>query len=160
MIETPKIVTLQSQATAKIYQVIPRSQIQQVMGKAFGELKAALQSQGIAATGPWFMHHLQPPGENFNFEVCFPVAAVVKPSGRVQPGEWPAMTVARTIFHGGYERLGEAWGEFMGWIEKHGHTVTKELWERYLIGPESVGDAAAWQTELTLQLVNHGKTSG
>jgi hypothetical protein len=52
MIETPKIVTLKSQTTAKIYQVVPRSQIQQQMGKALGELKTAILAQGIAVTGP------------------------------------------------------------------------------------------------------------
>jgi effector-binding domain-containing protein len=159
MIETPKIVTLKSQTTAKIHQVVPRSQMQQQMGEILEELKAAIQAQGIAVTGPWFTHHLQPPGENFNFEVCFPVAPVVKASGRVQPGEWPAMTVVRTIYHGGYEGLARAWGEFMEWIEKNGHNVTKEIWERYLVGPESGGDPTAWQTELNRPLIG-GRTSG
>jgi effector-binding domain-containing protein len=153
MIETPKIVTLKSQTTAKIYQVIPRSQIQKEMGKTLGELAAAIKAQGIAVTGSWFTHHLQPPGENFNFEVCFPVAAVVKASGRVQPDEWPAMTVVRTIYRGGYEGLGAAWGEFMEWIKKNDHNVTEEIWERYLLGPESGGDATAWQTELNCRLI-------
>ena len=36
------------------------------------------------------------------------IAAVVKASDRVQPGEWPAMSVVRTIYHGGYEGLGGA----------------------------------------------------
>jgi effector-binding domain-containing protein len=153
MIETPKIVTLKSQTTAKIHQVIPRSQIQQEMGKALGELKTAIYAQGITVTGPWFTHHLQPPGENFNFEVCFSVAAVVKSSGRVQPGEWPAMTVVRTTYHGGYAGLGGAWREFMEWIEKNNYNVTNEVWGRYLRGPESGGDATAWQTELNRPLI-------
>jgi effector-binding domain-containing protein len=159
MIETPKIVTLKPQTTAKIYQVIPCSQIQQEMGKALGELKAAILAQGIAVTGPWFTHHLQPPGENFNFEIGFPVAAVVKASGRVQPGEWPAMSVARTVYHGGYQGLGGAWGEFMEWIEKNDHNVTDEIWERYLLGPESGSDATAWETELNRLLIEK-RTNG
>jgi effector-binding domain-containing protein len=153
VIETPKIVTLQAQTAAKIHQVIPRSKMQQEMGKALSELKAAIQAQGIAITGPWFTHHLQPPGETFDFEVCFPVSAAVQPSGRVQPGEWPAMTVVRTIYHGGYEGLGAAWGEFMKWIQSNGHNVTGEIWERYLAGPESGGDRSLWQTELSRTLI-------
>jgi len=153
MIETPRIVTLKSQTIAKIYQVIPRSQIQREMGKTIGELMAAIQAQGIAITGPWFTHHLQPPGENFDFEVCVPVASVVQASGRVQPGEWPAMTVVQTIYQGGYEGLGAAWGEFMAWIKQNGHNVTSEIWERYLVGPESGGDSTKWQTELNRVLI-------
>ena len=34
-----------------------------------------------------------------------------KSAGRVQSGEWPAMTVARALLHGGYEQLGAAWEE-------------------------------------------------
>ena len=74
------------------------------------------------------------------------IAAVVKASDRVQPGEWPAMSVVRTIYHGGYEGLGGAWREFMEWIERNNYNVTNEIWERYLLGPEfgpeSGGDAS------------------
>jgi effector-binding domain-containing protein len=159
MIETPRIVALKSQTTANIYQLVPRSQIQQEMGKALGELEATIQAQNIAVTGPWFTHHLQPPGEYFNFEVGFPVAAVVKASGRVQPGEWPAMSVVRTVYHGGYQGLGGAWGEFMEWIKKNDHNVTNEIWERYLLGPESGSDATAWETELNRPLIEK-RTNG
>ena len=50
--------------------------------------------------------------ENFDFEICVPVSAPVVPVGRVKPGTFPAVKVARTIYCGAYERLGEAWGEF------------------------------------------------
>src|ERR1700760_243465 len=125
MIETPKIVHLPTQITAKIYQVIPCSEIREAMGKTLQELGAVIQAQGIAITGPWFTHHLQAPDENFDFEVCFPVGAVIAPQGRVEAGERPAMSMARTVYHGSYEGLGEAWGEFGEWLEQHGHTAAE-----------------------------------
>jgi effector-binding domain-containing protein len=69
-----------------------------------------------------------------------PVAAPIVAAGRVQPSQVPATKVARTVFHGDYEGLGAAWGEFDAWIAANGHTPGPDLWERYVAGPESNPD--------------------
>jgi effector-binding domain-containing protein len=56
--------------------------------------------------------------------------------------------VARTVYHGGYEDLPDAWGEFMGWIEANGHTPATDLWEWYVVGPHLSPNPADWRTEL------------
>ena len=68
------------------------------------------------------------------------------------PAELPAGRVARTIYHGPYEGLGDAWGEFMSWIEAEGLSTGPTLWESYLTDPSSVPDPANYQTELTKPL--------
>jgi len=73
--------------------------------------------------------------------------------GRVKPGLWAAMTVARTVYHGGYEGLGAAWGEFLEWVGAGGHTHGPDLWERYLVGPEASPDPTTWRTELNQALL-------
>jgi effector-binding domain-containing protein len=93
-------------------------------------------------------HHFRKPGEFFDFEVCVPVASEVKANGRVEPGVWPAMKVVRTIYHGSYDGLPSAWGEFMGWIASNDLKISDEIWERYLINPESESNSSKWQTEL------------
>ena len=65
----------------------------------------------------------------------------------------PAATVARTIYHGPYEGLGAAWAEFEAWTTAEGHVPAPNIWERYLAGPESGPDSAAWRTELNHPLV-------
>ena len=75
-------------------------------------------------------------------------------AGRVQPSQWPAIKVARTVYNGPYEGLGEAWGEFIDWIENNGHTPAPDLWECYLVGPESSPDPADWRTELNRPLTS------
>jgi len=62
------------------------------------------------------------------------------------------MKVARTIFHGNYEGLGDAWGKFNDWIAAEGHTPGADFWECYVAGPESNPDPAAWRTELNRPL--------
>lgn len=153
MLETPQIIRTAPQAAAIIHLTIPQEQIRNVMGPGLSELKAVLAAQGIAPAGPWFTHHLRVDPDVFDFEIALPVAATVTPAGRVQSREWPAMNVARTVYHGGFEGLGEAWEEFIEWIEGQGHNATDELWERYLVGSEQSGDSADWRTELSRPLV-------
>ncbi|MBC7821777.1 MAG: AraC family transcriptional regulator, partial [Planctomycetaceae bacterium] len=83
-----------------------------------------------------------------------PVTKLVTPVGRVKPGQLPATKVARTIYHGPYEGLGAAWGEFVEWISANGHTPAPNLWECYVAGPESNSDPATWRTELNRPLTS------
>ena len=148
MISTPQIVITEALPMAKIYAKIPTKSIQQEMGKLVGELMGAVQSQGVEITGPWFTHHFQRPGEFFDFEVCVPVSSPVKKSGRMEPGAWPAMKVARTTYRGGYEGLPAAWGEFMAWTDANDLKLSSEIWERYTVNPNTETDPAKWETEL------------
>lgn len=153
MLDAPQIAETTDQATACISMVVPRAEIQSVMGPAIREVYAAIAAQGIAPAGPWFTHHRRRPTDTFDFDVCVPVATPITASGRVQPGLLPAARVARAVYSGPYEGLGAAWGEFCNWIEANGHTPREDLWERYVVGPESSADPAAWRTELNRALI-------
>ena len=152
MIDTPHVLQTAAQLTASIHLTVPRANIQKVMGPGISELSAAVAAQGIALTGPWFTHYLRKPSDTFDFEICVPVATPVAPFGRMTPGQLPATTAARTIYHGGYEGLGAAWGELHAWIAANGHTPRQDFWECYLVGPESNSDPSAWRTELNQPL--------
>src|SRR5207248_2790695 len=110
MIETPQIIQTTAQLTATLHITVRREEIRDVMGPGIREVFDAVAAQGMTPSGPWFTHHLRRPTDTFDFDICVPVASPVKPTGRVQPGEWPAMKVARTVYCGPYEGLGEAWG--------------------------------------------------
>jgi effector-binding domain-containing protein len=154
VIDTPCVTESAAQLTAVIRLTVPRAEIQHVMGPGYQELMAAVAGQGIAATGPWFTHHLRMDPDVFDFELGIPVAAPVRPAGRVQPGELPAARVARAVYRGPYEGLGEAWGEFQAWMKAQGLTGRPDLWECYAAGPESSPDPAHWRTELNRPLAD------
>ena len=152
MIDAPSIVQTSAQEMAFIHVTTPREKIQEVMGPGYLEVMAALNAQGVAPAGPWFTHHLKMDPETFDFEICVPVDAPVRSAGRVQAGQLQARKVVRTVYHGGYEGLSDAWAEFHAWIEKHGHAIAADLWEVYLTGPESGPDSSKWETELNRPL--------
>ena len=154
MIDTPQIVQSDHLITAVIRVTIPREQIQSVMGPAIGEVMGVVIQQGAGPAGPVYSYHFSINPETFDFEVGVPVTKPITPTGRVQPSELPAATVAHTIYHGPYEGLGSAWGEFCNWISTHGHKTSHGLWECYIKGPESSPDSASWQTELNQPLVD------
>ena len=154
MIDTPHITETKAQLIAMIPMTIPRSEIQSVMGPGISEVMAAVSDQRIGPAGPWFTHHRKMDPASFDFEICVPVNARVTAVGRVVAGEVPVVRVARTIYHGPYEGLGAAWGEFGAWIAEHGHDRRTDLYECYLVGPESSVDPADWRTELSQPLID------
>ena len=153
MIDTPQITQTTAQLTAIIHLTIPRSEIRSVMGSGVSELMAAVKAQGIGPAGPWFTHHLKMDPATFDFEICVSVTAPLAAVGRVMAGEMPAIKVARTVYHGPYEGLGAAWGEFNAWIAANGHDPRPDLYECYMVGPESSPNPANWRTELNKPLI-------
>ena len=148
MLDQSQIVQTQAQPTAVIRLTVPRSEIRQVMGPAIAEAMAAAAAQGVGPAGPVYSHHFKMDPDVFDFEVGVPVSGPIQPTGRVVASQLPAATVARTIYRGDYEGLGAAWGEFCQWISAQGHKAADNLWERYLVGPETSPDPAKWETEL------------
>lgn len=153
MLDKPQILLTEARQTAVIRFTIPRAEIRNVMGPAIAEVLAAVAAQGMAPAGPVFSHHLRMDPETFDFEVGVPVHAPVSAANRVKASQLPAATVARTVYHGPYEGLGAAWGEFNAWITAEGHRPAPDLWECYVAGPESNPDPATFRTELNRPLI-------
>ena len=118
------------------------------MDPAIAEVVAVVAAQGATVAGPLFTRHFTVSPDVFDFEVGFPVTAPVRPEGRVAAGELPAARVARAVYRGPYEKLGDAWRELGAWISEQGYRQGPHLWERYIAGPESSPDPTQWRTEL------------
>ena len=156
MIDTPKIIQTTAQHIACIHLVIPRAQMMRLFGPTVEELVAGLTAQGMPPAGSAFAHHLAMRPDMFDFEIGFVTTAAVSPSGRIKAGQWPAQKVARTVYHGPYEGLPAAWGEFDAWMKAGALVQAEDLWEHYVTGPHSSPDPATWRTELTRPLLDGG----
>ncbi len=154
MIATPYITQTSQQHTATLHLTVPREYIGRSMGAGVQQVLSVLTAQNISPSGPWFTHHHRRPTDTFDFEICFPVAQPIEPSGQVLPSIWPAMTVARTVFQGDYAGLPEAWGQFQAWLDTKAHNTASDLWEVYLVNPNSNPNPAEWRTELNRQIID------
>ena len=152
MIDTPQLIQTEEQLTAVIHLTVSRAEISHVMGLAITEIMSIITAQGAAITGPCFSYHPKRPTDIFDFETGFSVSRPITAAGRVKMSNLPAVKVVRTIYQGGYEGLGAAWGEFCKWIEAEELNVQESLWEYYLTDPESNPDPAKWRTELNRPL--------
>jgi effector-binding domain-containing protein len=154
MLDAPQIVRTEPRLVAAIHLCVPWSKMREVMGPGLTELHGTIAEQGIAATGPWFNHHLRMPTDTFDFRISLPVAKPVTPKGRVEAHELPVMTIARTVYHGPYDGLGKAWSEFQSWTSANGHRTSNEFWECYVTGPEAGSDPSTFRTELNWPLID------
>lgn len=154
MLDPLSIVATEAQPSAVIHITIPRDQIQEVMHPAMMEVIEVVSAQGIGPAGPVFAYHWDMTPGVFNFKVGVPISGELTPTGRVTAFSLPATKVARTVYTGPYEKLGDAWETFMGQIEEHGYQTTSHLWERYVSGPESSPDPMTWRTELNRPVLN------
>src|SRR6202047_3087673 len=109
MLATPEIITTNVQEAAVIRLTIPRGEMMKVFGPAVGELMAALAAQGVEPVGAVFAHHLKMSPDIFDFELGVQVSAPVKATGRVKPGQLPAVKVGRAGSRGPYEGRPAAW---------------------------------------------------
>jgi effector-binding domain-containing protein len=149
MIDTPRQVQTQELLAAVIPFKIRREEMMTVFGPAVDELVKVLKAQGITPQSAIFCHHLKMEAGRFDFEMGFAVDRAVKAAGRVIPSRLPATKVMRTTYHGGYEGLPGAWGEFDAWMKKEGVEQRDGLWELYRKGPQTTPDESKWETELT-----------
>jgi len=154
MIDTPEVVQTRARTAAVLHVTVPRQQIREVMEPGYREVMETLAAQGLAPAGPWFTHHLKMDPDTFDFEIGVPVDATVATSGRVRSGELPAVRAARTVYHGSYEGLGNAWAEFDRWIASEGLAPAGDLWEIYVAGAESTDDPSSFRTELNRPLTD------
>ncbi|RRA49218.1 GyrI-like domain-containing protein [Acidipila sp. EB88] len=152
MIDTPQLHQTEPLHYACTRRIVPLHAIAAVMGPALTVVSTAMQAQGLQPSGPWFTHHLVRPVDHFDFEVCFPVAQPIVPTGAgdeaVYPGIWPAQRVARTIYHGDYSGLPHAWGKFEQWINAESLGGGSEFWEVYSLNPNDDPDPSHWRTQL------------
>lgn len=154
MLESPHIAQSAEQLTAVIHITVPREEIRNVMHPGIAELMSAIAAQGVSPAGPWFTYHLRVDPKIFDFEISVPVNVPITASGRVKPSRLPAMKVARATYRGPYENLGNAWGEFIAWINANGYKPGDNVWESYVAGPESSADPPEWRTELNRPLLD------
>ena len=153
-IDNPSRAGFETQTVASIHVVTPRQEIRSSMQAAIHEVSAALKAAGVSRSGPWFAHHHHRPTDTFDFDVCFPIRQPLLPSGRVANTEIPATEVLRTIHHGEYEGLPQAWQAFSDWISTSGFKTREDFFEVYTVGPQENADPSCWETELISPLAN------
>jgi effector-binding domain-containing protein len=120
---------------------------------AIPELLGRLRLLGISPSGPPFVVYHEFGADGIDAEVSVPTDQPVAVSGRMKSRMLPAMTVARTLHVGPYERVGAAYAAVSTWIRNHGFEVAGPISERYLSGPGDRVASTEYQTEIEMPIV-------
>ncbi|MBK8338872.1 MAG: GyrI-like domain-containing protein [Flavobacteriales bacterium] len=148
MITPPQVIQTKEQATASIHLTIPGRDMPKYMDPAIQEILKVLADQGMQPAGPMFSYHYRRPSDTFDFEIGFPVARAIKPTGRVVNSTLPAVKVVRAVYQGPYEGLAQGWGALQSWVREQKIGETGRFWECYLNNPDEVKDPSEYRTEL------------
>lgn len=129
--------TVPPQAVAVVRGDVSPEDLPTFLGGAFEEVAATLAHQGLSPVGPPFGRYLPKPDGSFQVEAGFPVTLPVTAAGRVEPDQLPGGTVARIVYRGQYDGVGEAYVTAEEWIGEHGYRVSGQAWECYLDEPDA-----------------------
>jgi DNA-binding transcriptional MerR regulator len=129
---------------------------------ALGELAATVATQGVATAGP--------PGsvianeffaeERGDITVYVPLAATLKPVGRVEPRSLPAVELATIVHVGSHADIDRAYGSLAAYVSEHALAVEGPIRERYLVGRLDTTDHDAWRTEIGWPIFQTGPVAG
>ncbi|HWQ83006.1 MAG TPA: GyrI-like domain-containing protein, partial [Anaerolineales bacterium] len=107
-----------------------------VLGQAYGEIMAQIQSQGKYPVGMPFVAYYNMDMQALDIEIGFPTARSLPGKGAVQPSKIPAGPVATCEYTGPYEEMATPYEALQAWIIEHGYEPTGISYEYYLNGPE------------------------
>ena len=145
---TPELVTVQPTTTAVVRGTVSAEEITDFFDRSFSVLGEAIAAQGVSPTGPAFGFYRGMPDETIDVAVGFPTDRKIEPDGSAEPGELPGGRVARVVYAGGFDGLGDAWQRLGAWIAEQGLTPTEDYWEVYVTEPSPDMDPADLRTEL------------
>jgi effector-binding domain-containing protein len=144
---------LAPQTIASIRDRRTRDELPAFLQAAIPELFGGLSRLGIIPSGPPFVIYHDFSTEGIDAEAAVPIGEQMIPSGKIESRVLPAMTVARTIHVGPYEKLGDAYAVLRTWVSAHGYEVAGPFQERYLNGPGDVTSTSEYRTEIEMPIV-------
>jgi DNA-binding transcriptional MerR regulator len=137
-------------AAAAIGAVVDRDDILAWLAGALGELRAAVQAQGLPATGPaggvFASELLQQ--DRGQATVFIPVPGHVRPIGRVTSAVIPAAELAVISHHGSLADADLSYAKLGSYATTHEISIDGPLREYYLHGAWDTPDEGDWTTEI------------
>jgi len=144
---------LEPQTVVSIRDRRPQDDVPGFLKAAFPELLGRLHLLGVAPSGPPLVIYHEFGSQGIDAEASIPIGEPIDPAGTVDCRVLPAMTVARTVHVGPYEKLGEAYAALSDWIRRHGFEIAGPVQERYLNGPGDRVASTEYRTEIEMPIV-------
>ena len=143
---------LEPRTVIGMHETVPMAALTDFFGRAFHAVGAELQRLYVAAQGPPLAIYHGTPTDTVDVVAGFPVGGPVDPAAPVAVTTLAGGPAVATIHTGSYDSMGETYGALTAWMSEHGLTPGTDMWEEYLVGPDSGTDPAGWQTRIVWPL--------
>jgi effector-binding domain-containing protein len=131
---------------------VPMAQVAQAMGQALPAVFGQCMAQGLQMAGPPMTRYPEMADGTCTLEAGIPVAGTVEAPEGFTVVQTAGGEVAVFLHKGGYDSLGQTWGQAFAWAKAQGRELSDAPWESYLTDPSQVPDPADWRTEIYLPL--------
>lgn len=127
------------------------------VGTLYQELMQHVFSNGGRPAGPsiYICHDAEFKETNADVEAGIPIAAPIRPGGRVKVYELAGIDEAACVtYKGPYEKLHDVYAFAMHWMENNGYRCTGNDREHYLTGPHETNNPAEYVTEIQFPIAS------
>ena len=146
-------ITLEPRTFLGVHEVIPMSRLTEYFDRAFRTSAAELGRMGAHPSGPPIaLYHGAPTDAAVDVTAGFPVVDDVSATRAVEVVHLPSGPAVETFHVGPYETMTETYAAVTDWIAEQKLTVAGDMWEEYLVGPDSEPDPANWRTRIVFPL--------
>lgn len=135
-----------------VREVVPMSSLSEFFGRAFGTTAEVLARQGATPKGPPVALYRGPAKDTVDVLAGFPLARPANPEGGVVLETLPGGATVEAVHTGPYDTLSATYGELSDWFTEQCMETPLEMWEEYLVGPETEPDPQRWQTRIVFPL--------
>jgi effector-binding domain-containing protein len=142
---------LENRTVLGVREVVKMSELTEFFARAFAAAAAELAKQGGHPAGPPVAIYYGQPTDTVTVTAGFPALGPMKPadaSSGLVLAELRGGPATTAIHIGPYDQLSVTYGKISAWMFEHQLKPTSEMWEEYLVGPDSVADPALWQTRI------------
>jgi DNA-binding transcriptional MerR regulator len=144
--------------TAAISQTVELDDLGPWFQGALGELTATLTAQGVKTTGPlgaviandFFAN------ERGAVTIFAPSGSAVRPVGRVEACELPAVELATIVHAGSHADIDRSYGALATYVSDRALGVDGPIRERYLVGRLDTAEEGEWRTEIGWPIFHTG----
>jgi len=146
-------VELQPRTFVGVHDVIPMDHMTEYFDRAFATAAAELSRQGAYPAGPPVaLYHGAPTENAADVTAGFPVAQPVRPTDTAVVETLPGGPAIEAIHTGPYDTLSETYAELTAWLTGEHLNAADQMWEEYVVGPDTEPDPAKWQTRIVFPL--------
>jgi effector-binding domain-containing protein len=141
-------VELQPRTMLGVRDVVALTELSDFFGTAFEAAAAELGRQGAHPAGPPIALYTGDPSDTVDVTAGYPVTDPVEAPPLLVVSHLAGGPAVQAIHTGNYDTLADTYAQIIEWLTEQKLTPTSQVWEEYLVGPDSGAAQSAWQTRI------------